>query len=158
MTHVDEDAVMRHTALCSNLKINKSFFKKMKWSHRSETHLDKLQTSDFLITDRTTWEMNTQPWARLSRFQLTFWGKPDSSVISTLDLFWKHTRVFRQKPQHPVFPAAGVTILRTTTAELERPTGNVSEQVCPLRGAKGHPSEISRFRRSALMQGVGGKS
>lgn len=54
------------------------------------------------------------------------------------------------KPQHPVFPAAGVTILRTTTAELERPTGNVSEQVCPPRGAKGHPSEICRFRKTEI--------
>ena len=26
MTHVREDAMMRHTALSSNLKINKSFF------------------------------------------------------------------------------------------------------------------------------------
>lgn len=41
----------------------------MPWSHRSETHLDKLQTSDFLITDGSIekWNPSLEPGSLNSR-------------------------------------------------------------------------------------------
>lgn len=145
MTHVYEDAMMKHMALCYNLKINKSLFKKMKWSHGSETHLHKLHTSDFLVTDGSIWEMNAQPWVTVSQFQLMFWYKPDSSVISALDLFWKHSRVSRQNHNILCSLLLGSPFSGRTKTELERPTGNIREQVGPLHGARGHSSEIPMF-------------
>lgn len=122
----------------------------MKWSHRSETHLDKLQTSDFLITARTIWEMNTQPWARLSPFQLTFWGKPDSTVISTLDLFWKHTTVSRQNHNILCSLLPGSPFSEQQQLSWKDQQGTLVSKSAPPRGAKGHPSEISRFRKTDI--------
>lgn len=131
----------------------------MKWSHRSETHLDKLQTSDFLITDRTIWEMNTQPWARLSLFQLTFWGKPDSTVISTLDLFWKHTRVSRQNHNILCSLLPGSPFSEQQQLSWKDQRGTLVSKSAPRVGLKDTPvkSAGSGRQRSALIQGVGGK-
>lgn len=94
--------------------------------------------------------MNTQPWARLSPFQLTFWGKPDSSVISTLDLFWKHRRVSRQNHNILCSLLPGSPFSEQQQLSWKDQWEMLVRKPAPLCGAKGHPSDISRFWKTEI--------
>lgn len=104
--------------------------------------------------------MNTQPWARLSPFQLTFWGKPDSSVISTLDLFWKHTRVSRQNHNILCSLLPGSPFSEQQQLSWKDQWGMLVRKPAPCVGLKDTPvtSPGSGRQRSALIQGIGEKS